>query len=403
MVNAGNEGKHFIVEQLHALGYAVAVLNAVKVERLLPFVEDWILADTTDVRASHEAVGTYLASTRVDGIVTFWEDDVLLCAGLVSAFGYRGVPSAAAAQIRDKLAFRKTCAEKGVPHPRHWSVGALPDGCEGVRFPVVIKPSFGASSACVKRCDDPGALSEAIGYFSTHATSQVESALSNGRSMHVEEYILGDEIDIDVVLQDGAVKFMSVCDNYGLDGPYFREKGQSLPTRMGKAREEAVKRQATDVLVAKFGLTDGCFNFEAKVAEDGGLTPIEINLRMGGDEVWFFNRAVWGTDLVELAAMAACGEAIGAEVADPAPRACLLGEYLLPERAGTILDFSVDVTSLRRAGVVKYEFVRKKGDSVGVPPQDYSFLGWFVIQAPSHELAAAAAEAARASFWFDVA
>lgn len=41
-----------------------------------------------------------------------------------------------------------------------------------------------------------------------------------------------------------------------------------------------VERQAMEIL-RKFHIRDGCFNFEAKVLDDGTLVPIEINLRMG--------------------------------------------------------------------------------------------------------------------------
>ena len=54
-------------------------------------------------------------------------------------------------------------------------------------------------------------------------------------------------------------------------------------------------------MLERFGVEDGCIHFEAKYSSRGPV-PIEINQRMGGDEVYDFIRIAWGVDLVENAA-----------------------------------------------------------------------------------------------------
>lgn len=86
-----------------------------------------------------------------------------------------------------------------------------------MRFPIILKPSYGASSACVKRCDTHEELEESMRFFERKATPEIESALSNGTEMHLEEFITGNEIDVDIVLQNGELKHSSVSDNVDLE------------------------------------------------------------------------------------------------------------------------------------------------------------------------------------------
>jgi hypothetical protein len=49
--------------------------------------------------------------------------------------------------------------------------------------------------------------------------------ISDNMSLIVEEYISGHEIDIDIILQNNKVKFISISDNTPPIEPYFFEKG----------------------------------------------------------------------------------------------------------------------------------------------------------------------------------
>lgn len=88
VVNAGNSGKRFIFEELFRLGYSVTVLNGTKSDSIAPWVRDWIISDTTNHEECLSSVGTYLRKEHMDGIITYWEDDVLLTSRLTDIFGF---------------------------------------------------------------------------------------------------------------------------------------------------------------------------------------------------------------------------------------------------------------------------------------------------------------------------
>ena len=48
-----------------------------------------------------------------------------------------------------------------------------------------------------------------------------ESALTDGLDIFAEEYLDGDEVDIDAVLQNGKIKFYSLADNFNKEKDVF--------------------------------------------------------------------------------------------------------------------------------------------------------------------------------------
>lgn len=88
VVNAGNSGKRFIFEELFRLGYSVTVLNGAKEDSIGPWVRDWIISDTTNYEACLSSVEAHLRKESVDGIMTYWEDDVLLTSRLTDVFEF---------------------------------------------------------------------------------------------------------------------------------------------------------------------------------------------------------------------------------------------------------------------------------------------------------------------------
>ena len=97
------------------------------------------------------------------------------------------------------------------------------------------EPIFGSSSAYVVRVDDAQELRETVEYLRNNISTEVESALSVSSAIMAEEYIDGNEVDIDMLLQNGKIKFWSMSDNDATREPYFVETGQCIPTRLSQS------------------------------------------------------------------------------------------------------------------------------------------------------------------------
>ncbi|NCS97822.1 MAG: hypothetical protein GW762_04510, partial [Candidatus Pacebacteria bacterium] len=140
VVNTGNLLKKFIFKRLKELDVSIVVLNCEK-NWADSYVDDWILADTTDHAASLAAVKAYAAKNTIDGVITFWEDDVLLTSKIATAQGLVGIPLEIAKIARNKLFFRKFCESEGLQVPKFFkftTIEELQKAKSELQFPVVV-------------------------------------------------------------------------------------------------------------------------------------------------------------------------------------------------------------------------------------------------------------------------
>ena len=375
VVNTGGRKKRFTLKRLRELGCKLIVLNATE-NWASAYASHWILADTYDHTASLTAVKDFFAEhpeLGPDGIITFWEDDVLLTARIRDRLGLIGIPYEVARLARDKQLFRAFCSTHGLPAPGHTLIkpGADPrDVTSHMRFPMVVKPVYGSNSAYVVRVDDAHELLETVAYLRQNISADVESALSVSSEILAEEYIDGNEVDIDMLLQNGKIKFWSMSDNDATREPYFVETGQCIPTRLSRSQQLELVDMAEEML-ERLGVEDGCIHFEAKYGSRGPM-PIEINLRMGGDEVYDFVKTAWGFDLIENAARVMLGQYVWPVIKPDTPKKFLSGKYFLPPHSGVLASLSLPETV--KDGELK--FFKEVGDAVLAPPLGYEYLGW---------------------------
>ncbi len=385
LVNPGSERKRFVLQRLKKLGLRLVVLNATE-NWAKPYADRWILADLTRTDETLEAVRLFCVNQpdlRPEGALTFWEDSVLLTSRIVEKFNWVGTRHVVAGRIRNKLKFREFCEKHEIPAPlfqkiRHGTAEEI----KHIPFPLVLKPAFGAGSAYVTRVDNTEEYLRAVQYIRNEISVGVESALHDGLEIFAEEYIAGEEVDIDLILQNGRIKFASISDNQQTREPFFVEIGQNIPTRLPAAARQALLDMASETL-EKIGVRDGCIHFEARVtmkAETGiRARPIEVNLRMGGDEVYSFVKKAWGYDLIDNAVRVALGLYIKPFVLPAQPKRYLAGKYFLPEHSGILSRLEIDAETKRMEGVEEIHVFKKIGDPVLVPPAGFESLGWIAV------------------------
>jgi len=378
VVNTGSSKKKFTLQILKNLGAKVVVINLQK-NWATPYVDDWILADTSKHHQALSALEKYAAAAEpkpFDGVLTFWEDDVLLTSKIVDKYQLIGIPYDIAKTARNKFLFRQFCRQNNLPAPQSLIINSdssLSQAAKSLSFPIVIKPTYGSSSSYVVKVNHPDDLKATYQYVKKNLSLSVESALSDGFEIMAEEYIDGNEVDIDILLQNGKLKFYSISDNFKTKEPFFVETGQAIPSTLPENDQKALLALAENVL-EKLGIYNGCIHFEAKVTRSGTV-PIEVNLRMGGDEVHSFVKDAWGVDLVENAALIATGNFLNIKK-PTSPRKYLAGKYYLPENSGILSKFYLDNKSFKDNQVQEFHFFKKIGEPVLAPPEGFEYLGW---------------------------
>ncbi|MDD4351638.1 MAG: ATP-grasp domain-containing protein [Candidatus Gracilibacteria bacterium] len=379
LVNTGSTKKKFIVQKLHRLGLKVIVLNKEK-NWAEPYATHWILADTNNHSEAIQQIHTFLKDhpeVKLEGVLCFWEDDILLTSRIIDRYHLIGIPLAIAKNVRNKYRFREFCKAQGLPTPQAKLIHSkeeLDYIAKHFTFPLVIKPAYGSSSAFVMKVENKEELVNTYNYIKNSISTNTESALSDGFDILAEEYIDGDEVDIDILLQNGKIKFWSIADNYQTNEPYFLETGYANPSNLPPDDKQALLSMAEETL-EKFGIQNGCIHFEAKSSKKGPV-PIEVNMRMGGDEIYPAVKEVWGVDLIENAAKIALGIYIPKIVHPDKPRRYMAAQSILPDHSGILVNLEIDENLEKNKNVEEFHFFKKIGDPVLAAPQGFDFLGW---------------------------
>lgn len=381
LVNTGSIKKRFIIQKLKKMGLKVVVLNKEK-NWASPYVDRWIIADTTNHNESIQEVGKFLTNNKykIDGIITFWEDDVLLTSKLADKYNFIGIPFVTANKARNKHLFREFCLKNNLSVPKYRLIKSTSDIKEIIRdlsFPMVIKPIYGSSSAFVIKVENEEELKASYPYIKKVLSTTIESALTDGVDVMVEEYIDGDEVDIDIIIQNGRIKFYSISDNDKTNEPFFIETGRSTPSSLPiKDREELI--DMADEILEKLGIQNGCIHLEAKSTANGPV-PIEVNLRMGGDEIYPSVKGAWKVDLIENAAKVALGIYIPKIDRPEEPYKYLISKDFLTDQSGILIQLDIDPELEKKKYLEEVHFFQEIGDSILVPPEGYEYLGWIMV------------------------
>ena len=309
LISSAAPTKRFIYQRLKALGVRIILLSPEETWASR-YADTLITADTLNHAECLSRVEEALKDIPLEGALTFWEEAVPLCAALCEKFGWHGHSLQAALNARNKLLTRKSLEAAGLGKfsPAWGQVKNLKEldaQAKKIGFPLVLKPAWGERSQFVVRLDGIEEAKNAFEYLKDNMTPRFDHIYTYGTEVIAEAYVTGAEIDVDMLVQDGEVRFHAFTDNFPTKEPFFVETGDAMPSRHEDADLEAVLRMAKDAVKA-LGLKNGALHVEAKIAETGPIL-IEVNARMGGDYIHDWIKTVWGVDIIEEAARIALG------------------------------------------------------------------------------------------------
>ena len=381
IVGAGYEGKRFIFERAKELGVKIILIDK-PTTWAKDLVSELIPTDNTKpAEALSSARKKLLASARkngkIDGITTFWEDDVELTADIARELGLPYHTKSAASTARSKFETQEVLDLKGVPAARRVVVGNLSNAedqsehaaalerfraaAARVGFPAVLKPVSGAAAVGTERVNS---LDEAVAAYeriSALINPKTDPIFSNNSDLLLMQYLDGREYDVDLVMRDGEVMFESIADNKPTREPSFLATGSRLPSILSDDEQRAAIDQAIASARA-LGLTDGVIHMEGKVTSEGPRL-IEANARMGGSYVrdWVLN--VWGVDMVEEGFMAAAGVK-GKPFKPAAPLVHLDGDFLNADKPGIIRKLELPAAARKLPGFIRFREVMHVGEVI---------------------------------------
>ena len=339
-VSPGYPGKRFVFDKANELGVRSVVIDSpgswTDDLKSSGVIERVIEVDMgSDEESVFKACVNALSELpHIDGICTFVELSAPLTAKLCEHFDVPGHSVASVAAARDKHMTRKAvaCTASTSQYSiknfliREGSRDELQLAAEHVGFPAVLKPVSGAASLGVQKVTSmeelvatyqiisdlvselivsSGALERKVRLVSeeTDASSSSPdqfqsnvSSLSN-TSIVLEEYISGQEVDIDMVISEGRITFCEVSDNGPTVEPYFGETYNNCPSLLSESDQAALEDMAFKIATDALGFRAGVFHIEGKMSPHGPRL-IEVNCRMGGGPIRAVHLARSCVDLV---------------------------------------------------------------------------------------------------------
>ncbi|MEK7716526.1 MAG: ATP-grasp domain-containing protein, partial [Pseudomonadota bacterium] len=303
-----------------------------------------------------------------------------LCATLAERFGWIGHTPQAALNARNKYLTRQTLENaKLSKYQPAWALikshGDLEKAAARIGFPLVLKPAWGVKSQFVVKLDSLEEAVKAFDYIRTNMTPAFDPIYKYGTDILAEEYMDGAEIDVDLLVQNGEVKFHAFNDNFPTKEPFFVETGDAMPSRHEDKDLSDTLKMAKEV-VKTLGLTNGALHLEAKITPSGPKL-IELNARMGGDYLYDWIKTIWEVDIIEEASRIAVGQTCQPKRLKE-PRCHLVGKYLIPEHSGVVTGVKFPQEKTDPAKVHEIAVQKEPGDAVLVPPEGFESIGWVV-------------------------
>ena len=248
------------------------VRELIEWEYQLPGAADTLLATRSDLAAS--------------AVVPLVEYATPCAARLAERLGVPGAGLGAAELLRDKSLLRKVTRAAGVPNPVSEEVGS-PD--EVIRFmaavggPVVLKPANRQGAVGTEIVHDPSSVPAAWASCIQHDEGIFAPDRERAVRMLVEEYVVGHEYSVEMVVRAGESLFANVTDKVLYPGPRPIELGHVLPAAISPELTESLHESTLAVLRA-VGFGSGVVHCEWIVR---GGTPylVECAGRFPGDGI----------------------------------------------------------------------------------------------------------------------
>jgi ATP-grasp domain-containing protein len=235
----------------------------------------------------------------LDHVLALSEFDLELGAEIRDSLGVPGPQPDDIRRVRDKVTMKRLVAAAGLPVPRFATV----DSIDAVRrfaattgFPLVLKPRRGWDSQGVFLVGSAGALDQLL---TTVSLQEYEC----------EEFIEGRMYQVDGVVQHGRVRLLRAsrllnsCLEFALGGPFGSVVNDDVQL-------ERRINDYTQRVVDALRLDTSAFHLELFHTDRDELVFLEIGARVGGAQIPYLWRDVYGVDLHETWVRMLLGESV---------------------------------------------------------------------------------------------
>jgi biotin carboxylase len=317
---------------------------------------------------------------RFDVILTTDECSVIATAAIAEHLGLHGIGLQAAKSSRNKLYMRDAHRRYGAPHPQfaqcHSPEQALAAAAR-FGYPVIIKPTLGASSEHVHKVSNSHEMSATFpavllsNQTYSHVNVEVASNEIGPNVFLVEEFIEGSEHCVDGFVCDGRLTVGSIADRISADSNTFDNDLYRAPTTLS-VEDRNLVIAAVEAGAAAQGLKLAVVHGEVRFRR-GRPYILEIAARPGGGSIPHVARAAYGYCSVSAALKVAEGLPPPAFEATPTGEVAIALNMLCPE--GRIVSIKVPDWISKHSDVINFWITCSEGSSILRPPHGNDTLG----------------------------
>jgi biotin carboxylase len=387
LVNSGGKKKRFTFEVMKKLGVSIILVNK-KLDVNKKLISHFIEADTYNFKETIEKLSAFHeANPQVtfDGAMTFWEDDIPLLGKICEKFNLTGNSYQTAVRTRNKYEMRKRLHETGLDDTKFHLVKTHADlkkAIDGVGFPAILKPAWGSDSEFVVLVKNENEAKGTFEYLVKNCNEKFNPIFkyNNGNFVY-EEYIDGTEVSVECYSQYGIPHVIGINEKQPIKLPYFVEYGDIAPARLDDESESEVMKLAESALIA-LGVQNSLAHIEIKVTPKGPRI-IEVGSRMGGDDIYYNVKNVWGIDMVKTGLQIALRKT--ADTFRKTPKECVICRYFIPEYSGIITNMYGVKEARRQKNLVQLVIGKNVGDAIFAPPEGFDNAGWVVTRGRTYQ------------------
>ncbi len=263
-----------IVKHAQEMGAYVIVADYYKDSPAKRIADKAVLIDALDV----DALVDFCRNEKVDGVTTGFVDILLEpCMKVCKRLGlpYYVTPKMLSMST-NKIDFKNTCNQYGVPVPQTYFVGnKIPEGLySAIKYPVFVKP-----------LDASGSRGAAVCGTEKELDIHLENAIqySPSKTVVIEEYLIGREFLLNYIGVNGEYRLISMFDRYLCDDRGSAINYSNLAISPSKSIDIYLNKinEKVTSMFRSLGFMDGLF-FLQGYADGDKITFFEMGCRLGG-------------------------------------------------------------------------------------------------------------------------
>ena len=367
LVLAGGYPQIALIQELKYRGIEVllADYNTEPVARR--YASKFFQVSTLDV----EAIRQVAIREKVDFLITVCTDQALHTVAKVSED--LGLPCyidyQTALNVTNKQYMKKVFSEKAIPTAKFVILDSFDENAiQAMKYPLIVKPVDCNSSKGVRRCDN---LEELERYFSDAV------ALSRTKTAIVEEFVSGEEISVDVYVEDGKANVLCISQSDKIaDRDRFVIFRAIWPAPIPKTIIEKIKDIAQKIADA-FGIRNSPMLIQL-LTDGKQVYVVEFSARTGGGVKYLLVKRTSGFDVIKAVVDLTLGikPHVGALTAE---QGCLINDFIYCKPG--IFDHLEGFDELLYENIIKdyYLFTWKGADFKTIKASGDRLAGYTVV------------------------